>query len=229
MTHSEDLDYYGQRSFVDRMFDSIEALDIEPFQKQLLRDVFVHDVCRFSHDKRFYRRLSYPMLAIKNIGSIILASLLPVAKFVGGDNGIWFWFPVIISLVVALAANIMDMFNINEMYHKNAIISELMRMEGWAYVSLSGNYRHFDDHRTSFEFFFSQIDKHKQRFMAERYMNGQSGAHELDSIRWTPDAASVERMTARGMRRSFSGVRLDGMEHGVGSVPVMGNPTLSPM
>lgn len=146
----------------DRLYEIIKLLEISNVKKTILRERWADQTAWYGKKageakkkRNFYRTVV-----------IVVGALLPaiptLANFLVDTFGIPDFGEItmsILSIIIALMAGLEAFFDPHDEYNRYRETAELMKIEGWSYFSLSGNYKRAASHETAYEKFNENVEE----------------------------------------------------------------------
>jgi hypothetical protein len=134
----------------------IEELDLSDFQKEILKNRWLDQTLWFANKSTHAKRRMTQLRVILIVGGILLPTLATLPDTLPA----WInqWSIIVVSFIVAATAGLEGFFKYGELYTQYRESAELMKIEGWSYFALSGQYGRFDTHHAAFEKFSRRIE-----------------------------------------------------------------------
>ena len=141
------------------MSELIEAIDLQPLQKQFMKSRWLDQVMWLEKRSKECRNKYYFLRMITIVGGVIVPAL--VSMNIGANNiqAIFGWIAFGLSQTVAISAAVEEFFHYGELYRQYRNTAELMKMEGWYFLQLSGRYQDFETHEDAYRTFASRVEK----------------------------------------------------------------------
>ena len=137
----------------------IEQLNLEPLQKQFIKYRWLQQVMKLEKLSRRYRwRYNFTRI-ITIVGGVIIPALVSLNINGNGVGAIFGWLTFALSQIVAICAALEEFFHYGELYRQYRNSSELMQMEAWYYLQLSGIYKNFSTHQLAYKTFAGRVEK----------------------------------------------------------------------
>ncbi len=141
----------------------IETLNISPMRKEFLRTRWLKQQQYMSkwatqNQKPYYR----DRVIIIAFGALVPA-LTSLNAFIPNLSD-WVRYPlvaltIILSVSVSILVALEEFFKRGERYRHYRGISEYLKMEGWEYFQLTGQYAEFPDHESAYTRFAGEVEK----------------------------------------------------------------------
>ncbi len=141
------------------MSELIEAIDLQPLQKQFMKSRWLDQLMWLEGRSTKCRNKYYFLRMITIVGGVIVPAL--VSMNIGANNipVIFGWIAFGLSQTVAISAAVEEFFHYGELYRQYRNTAELMKMEGWYFLQLSGRYQDFKTHEDAYRTFASRIEE----------------------------------------------------------------------
>jgi hypothetical protein len=134
----------------------IDELDLSGFQKEILKNRWLDQTLWFANKSTHAKRRMTQLRVILIVGGILLPTLAALPDSLPA----WLnqWSIIVVSFIVAATAGLEGFFKYGDLYTQYRESAELMKIEGWSYFALSGQYGRFDTHYAAFEKFTRRIE-----------------------------------------------------------------------
>jgi hypothetical protein len=145
----------------DHKFDAqIDQLELDPVQRAYLSERVLGELAFLGKRARRAQRHYYVLRLVTILGGVAIPALVGLEM---GDQA-WTnrvrWLVFGLGLVVASAAALEEFFRWGERWRHYRRQAELLRGEGWAYLTLSGpTYQQFDSHAAAFRTFVAATEE----------------------------------------------------------------------
>lgn len=137
----------------------IDQLDLQPLQKQFIKGRWLRQVIDLERLWRRYR-WRYNIARITTIvGGVIVPALISLNINGNEMAAIFGWLTFGLSQIVAICAALEEFFHYGELYRQYRNSAELMKMEAWYFLQLSGPYLKFPKHQLAFKTFAGRVEK----------------------------------------------------------------------
>jgi hypothetical protein len=135
----------------------VETLDLSELQKQFLRSRWLDQVL-WMESAADRSRVAYTSLRLTTIiGGVIVPAL--VSLNVGGEAApVVRWLTFALSLLVAISAAVEEFCHFGERWRHYRRAVERLKLEGWQFLQLSGQYRDHKDHAEAYRTFAGLAD-----------------------------------------------------------------------
>jgi uncharacterized protein DUF4231 len=148
----------------------IRKLDLEPLQTAYLEERWLDQVTYMSSrardNQRKYRGWRITGLVISLIVPALITlgstNAIPAPKFaaeVGNATPPLTFIAVILSLIVSICAAVEQFFNYGERWRHYRRVSELLKIEGWSFITLTDPYKKNGNHKKAFERFADRVER----------------------------------------------------------------------
>lgn len=153
-------------TFKSKYSKLVDSMTLSRFQKDIIRDRYIHVVSKAESD---YRRTTILFLLFTNL---ITVSGVLITAFVSFDKLNWidqdtariiFWVIWSLSIMLTLSNKWLYSFNIHKKYVLNIVILEKLYSEGWSYLAGIGKYKKCVDYDERFKLFCHRIEKIKMK------------------------------------------------------------------
>lgn len=157
---------------IQKLMDTIETLDIEPYKKRVLQERYLNVVENFQIRANCLSCMFYVSRIIVTVGSILVPAFLSIQN--SNYQTQIYWLTWITSIFVTLCNGLITLFKLDKKYYFIYTSLELLKSEGWQYIALSGRYYPKDisvspTHESQFLAFFHMTEKIKMRQVEEEY------------------------------------------------------------
>ncbi len=131
----------------------IDQLDLQPLQKQFIKSRWLRQVIELEQLWRRYRWRYNVTRMITIVGGVIVPALISLNINGNQMAAIFGWLTFGLSQIVAICAALEEFFHYGELYRQYRNSAELMKMEAWYFLQLSGPYLKFPKHQLAFKTF----------------------------------------------------------------------------
>jgi hypothetical protein len=151
-------------SFDDEMGELIDRLEVTEEQRRFLRSRWLGQVAymgdRASEAKRRYYRFRLATV----IGGLIVPTLVSISLVGSGrfNSDLDFMIRVVmfvVSAIVAVTASVEGFFRFGDRWRHYRVNAELLKSEGWQYLTRSGGYRRIKDPDAVFHAFADRVEE----------------------------------------------------------------------
>jgi hypothetical protein len=151
-----------EEQFKEEMTTFINSLELEEVQKYALRSRWLDQVVWMGGRANHARNRYYTLRLITIIGGVIVPALVSLTA--SGTGAIIIrWLTFSISLAVALSAAIEEFFRYGDRWRNYRRSAELLKIEGWNFIQMSGPYRRYENHAHAYSKFAAQVEDIIQR------------------------------------------------------------------
>ncbi len=139
------------------LIESLKSLD--DLQRHLLQSRWLDQVSWMDAKAASAQKRYYALRLIAIIGGVIVPAL--VGLKIAGNNVSDFisWITFAISLIVAISVAVEEFFHYGERWRHYRRTVEYLKIEGWQFLQLAGNYQQFENHSQAFPGFAAQVEK----------------------------------------------------------------------
>ena len=141
------------------MSELIEAIDLQPLQKQFMKSRWLDQLMWLENRSKKCRNKYYLLRMITIVGGVIVPALVSMNIGANKIQAIFGWIAFGLSQTVAISAAVEEFFHYGELYRQYRNTAELMKMEGWYFLQLSGRYQDFETHEDAYRTFASRVEK----------------------------------------------------------------------
>jgi hypothetical protein len=158
----------AERGTGQRLGALLDALDLDPARKELLRQRWLDQVvwtsrqARKAHGRYLWVRL--PVV----IGGVAIPGLLTILLSAGTAQTVPWLLNVpiegvrlitfVTSLTVAILSAVEEVLHYADRWHHYRRTSELLKTLGWQYLALSGAFRHYASHAEAYAPFAERVE-----------------------------------------------------------------------
>ena len=136
----------------------IDALALSDLQKHFLRSRWL-DTLLWMDSRANRAKIWYYILRLGAIiGGVIVPALVTVKMDSASASELIGWLTFALSLLVALCVAVDGFFHFGERWRHYRRMSELLRIEGWQFLQLSGPYRPAGSHTAAFPHFAERVE-----------------------------------------------------------------------
>jgi len=95
------------------------------------------------------------------IGGALIPALVGLRELNvwGNYNWVFAVASIVASLVVAICAGIEALYNYGDIWREKRGAAELIKSEGFSFIQLAGEYRHYSSHDTAFKLFATNVER----------------------------------------------------------------------
>lgn len=145
----------------ERMSGLVEALDLDPIQKEALRLRWLDQARWMSARARSARRRYYLLRLPVVIGGVAVPGLVSITLANARDPGLdWLrWVTFGVSLAVAIMAALEEVFHYGERWRHYRRTAETLKALGWQFLGLNGAFARFEAHKDAFKPFTTRVEE----------------------------------------------------------------------
>jgi hypothetical protein len=137
----------------------VEAMDLTDLNKQFLRSRWLDQVLWMERRSVKGQTWYYIFRLTAIIGGIIVPALVSLNLKSQPASSIIGWITFAISLLVAMATAIEELFQFGERWRHYRHTAEQLRIEGWRFFQLSGPYHQYTSHADAFADFTGRVEE----------------------------------------------------------------------
>jgi predicted chitinase len=138
----------------------IDQLDLSELRKDFLKQRWLDQVLWLEGRATKNRDRHYALRLTTIIGGVIIPALVGLGK----GNESWqiylSWTAFGVSQAVAISAALEEFFGYGDNYRTYRNTAESLKIEGWEYFQLTGNYRDFEDHTDAYSIFAERVEQY---------------------------------------------------------------------
>lgn len=145
----------------EKLFDIIKEIDLDDRQKLILKERWADQTAWYgSKAREAKKRRNYLRIILIVSGSLLPAvpSLDTYLKIEPPALSVSMIVTSILGIIVAATAGLDSFFDFQDSYNRYRETAELLKMEGWSYMSLSGTYKYYSSHQSAFEKFCERVE-----------------------------------------------------------------------
>jgi hypothetical protein len=151
----------------DRLAALLEALDIAPFRKEILRQRWLDQVSWMSRQARRMRRRYLWIRIPVVLGGVATPGLIAILLSAGGSAQTFLpgvsteavrILSFFVSLGVAALAAYEEVLHFGDRWRHYRRTAELLKTLGWQYLTLSGQFKRFKTHEDAFAAFTERVE-----------------------------------------------------------------------
>lgn len=141
------------------MSELIEQLELTPLQKQFMKSRWLDQVMWLEGKSKKCQNRYYRLRMVTIIGGVIVPALVSINIGASEIQVIFGWIAFGLSQAVAISAAVEEFFHYGELYRQYRNTAEVMKMEGWYFLQLSGRYRDFTNHEEAYSTFAETVEQ----------------------------------------------------------------------
>ncbi len=175
-------------SYEDEMRDLIERLDATEEQRQFMRSRWLDQVV-YMGDRATEAKKRYHTFRLATvIGGVLVPALVSISLAGAGrfDSDLDFMMRLltfVVSAIVAITASVESFFHFGDRWRHYRVNAELLKSEGWQYLTHSGGYRRVTDPELAFQGFASRVEAilrdDVEGFMTQMTSNAPIEKHDI--------------------------------------------------
>ena len=131
----------------------IETLQLSDLQKHLLRSRWMDQVLWMEGKAASAQKRYYVLRLVAIIGGVIVPALVGLKIGEQGAGDFIHWVIFFLSLIVAISVAVEEFFHYGERWCHYRRTVEYLKIEGWQFLQLAGNYQQFETHSQAFPVF----------------------------------------------------------------------------
>jgi hypothetical protein len=161
---STPLDRSGRVSYAHEMRDLIDRLSVTDEQRHFLRSRWLDQALYMGERATEAKRRYYAFRLSTVVGGVIVPALVSISLAGAGrfDADLDFAMRLltfIVSAVVAITASVEGFFHFGERWRHYRVNAELLKSEGWQYLTHSGTYRRMNEPEQAFQAFAARVEE----------------------------------------------------------------------
>lgn len=139
-----------------RFDEMIEQVELTELDKSIMRGRWANQTSWFSSKALESKRRMHIFRVVVIVGGVLLPALsvLPDTAPVGIAQ----WGTPLVSFIVAATAGLEGFFRYSDNYYQYRESAELLKIEGWSFLALSGEYGRYNTHQAAFEKFSQRVE-----------------------------------------------------------------------
>lgn len=151
-------------SYEEEMRTLIARMEVTDEQRQFLRSRWLDQVTYMGDRASDAKRRYYAFRLTTVVGGVIVPALISISLAGAGrfssdlDFGVRL-FTFIVSAMVAVTASVEGFMRFGERWRHYRVNAELLKSEGWQYLTGSGTYRKVDDPEQAFQGFAARVEE----------------------------------------------------------------------
>ena len=162
------------------VLNEIQFYEQPRLKKKIFINRYISLITNFEKKKKLVGDAYYILKILNQIFSIITPALLSI-QHIGGTSSDYenpfYWSTWVLTLLVGIITNFMAMFSLDKNFYSISLTLELLKVEGWEYIELSGKYSSDSDdkynHDRKFSLFCNEIEKIVKKNLKSEYMNNK--------------------------------------------------------
>lgn len=151
-------------SYEDEMRALIERIDATDEQRQFLRSRWLDQVVYMGDRAADAKRRYYSFRLATVIGGVLVPALVSISlagagRFDSDLDLVMRLLTFVVSAVVAITASVEGFFHFGDRWRHYRVNAELLKSEGWQYLTHSGGYRRVTDADQAFQGFAARVEE----------------------------------------------------------------------
>lgn len=184
-----------------QMIELIDAIDLQPLQKQFMKSRWLDQVMWLEGRSKQYRRRYYFLRMITIVGGVIVPALVSLNININNIQATIGWITFGLSQTVAISAAVDEFFHYGELYRQYRNTAELMKMEGWYFLQLSGRYQSFNTHDDAYTTFASRVERIIEQDLQVFAQIGQEQEKFEQQLSTTYNQPNVKNITSQDSKQ----------------------------
>jgi hypothetical protein len=158
------LDPGAPPSYEEEMRSLIARMEITDEQRQFLRSRWLDQVLYMGDRASDAKRRYYAFRLTTVVGGVIVPALISISLAGAGrfDSNLDFGMRLltfVVSAMVAITASVEGFMHYGERWRHYRVNAELLKSEGWQYLTASGAYRRVTDPEQAFQTFAARVEE----------------------------------------------------------------------
>jgi len=137
----------------------IDALDLSDLHKHFLRSRWLDTLLWMDGRANQARLWHYILRLTAIIGGVIVPALVSVKMNNTAAPDLIGWLTFVLSLLVALSVAVEGFFHFGDRWKHYRRVSELIKIEGWQFLQLSGPYVQSSTHSAAYPLFAERVEE----------------------------------------------------------------------
>jgi hypothetical protein len=166
----------------------IDALDLDDLKRHFLKSRWLDQVLWMEGKANTNQRRYYILRLTSIIGGIIVPALVSLNLVSENSRSFVQAITIILSLIVAISVSLEEFFRFGDRWRHYRQTVESLKMEGWNFFQLAGNYQNYANHLDAYRDFAARVDelqKHEMNIFItdiarEKAKVGDKGANSQD-------------------------------------------------
>ena len=145
----------------ERLSQLLDEIELEPLQKQMLRERWLDQVRWMSAKSRQSRRYYYVLRLPTVIGGIAVPGLvsLTLATVNQPMFEVMRWVTFGFSLTVAILAGLDELFHFGDRWRHYRRTAEVLKTLGWQFLQLNGAFSRYPTHAAAYRPFTTRVEE----------------------------------------------------------------------
>jgi len=137
----------------------VELVDLSQLQKHYVRSRWLEQVIWMEDKAQDCRNRYYALRLTAIIGGLIVPALVGLNAFTGIVGDVVYWMIFVLSLMVSISTGLEEFIKYGDRWrHYRAIVEEL-KIVGWHYFQLAGNFKDYNNHKTAYVTFVNTVEE----------------------------------------------------------------------
>lgn len=147
-----------RRWMKENFVDIIQELQLSDVQKKIIERRWLDQLLFFDKAASSAKRYYYLFRVTAIIGGVLVPLIASLRLPDMGEQNIGIILTSIIGSVVAAAGGLEGFLRYGDQMRQYRQSAEMMKIEGWSFFGLSGEYAQFDTHAAAFEMFSGRVE-----------------------------------------------------------------------
>ena len=145
----------------ERLSQLIDEIQLEPFQKEMLRERWLDQVRWMSAKSRRARRYYYLLRLPTVVGGVAVPGLVSLTLATVGQPAfeVMRWVTFGFSLSVAILAALDELFHYGDRWRHYRRTAESLKTLGWQYLQLNGTFARYPTHADAYRAFTARVEE----------------------------------------------------------------------
>jgi hypothetical protein len=151
-----------KRRFARAFTEALRSVDLTGAEKLILVQRYVRLVNHYRSMTRRWKFFCYGSRSVVAVGSVVVPILVAIDDEILERSSMGqaiAYTTMAVGFVVTLVNGFQELFQSTKQYISSSNTEQILTAEGWAFVSLSGRYRHYDTHSECWQRFFERVQK----------------------------------------------------------------------
>lgn len=163
----------------------IDRLDLDEFRKDALKSRWLDQLLWLESNAGKAKRRFYTLRLVTIVGGVITPALVSLNS--GRFREVFLWSAFGMSQAVAISAAVEELFGFSGRYRTFRNTAEGMKVEGWQYFQLTGQYSYYRSHSAAYIEFTSRVEamikQDIEGYMAQVQQADESTRHAREQAR----------------------------------------------
>ena len=134
----------------------IDALDLDDMRREILKKRWERQTDWFGRRAQQAKSRMTAFRVVIVVGGVLLPALAVLPD--SAPASLASWGTPVVSFIVAATAGLDGFFKYSDLYTQYRESAELLKIEGWSYFALSGEYGRYRTHSDAFEKFTQRVE-----------------------------------------------------------------------